>query len=179
MLGEIPQSNPEKKEVLDDNARKFIVEAIDPALLDSSEASSFILATDWLETSETNEKKLAHKTFDNGDIQILLIVKITKDGNRTSEKTKISEEEYTGLLESSVLHIEKKRFEFTYAQNDIHFSMKYDELTDGQLKILEVDAESAEERDTFNPELFPGDLSEVTGNTAYYGYRVASILQDL
>ena len=91
MLGEIPQSNPEKKEVLDDNARKFIVEAIDPALLDSSEASSFILATDWLETSETNEKKLAHKTFDNGDIQILLIVKITKDGNRTSEKTKISE----------------------------------------------------------------------------------------
>lgn len=112
MTAEIPARNPEKKEKLDDNARKFITEALSPEFLEASGASSFTLTVDWLETGEDNEVKVAHKKFDNGDIQILLIAKITKDGNRTSEKEKISEEKYQQLKASSVLHLEKKRFEF-------------------------------------------------------------------
>ena len=176
MSGEIPRNNPEKKETLDDNARKFIVEAIDPTLLEGSEVSSFTLTTDWLETGEDNEKKLAHKKFDNGDIQILLIAKVTKDGNRTSEKAKITDEEYKNLLESSVLHLEKKRHEFTYTQNGIPFFMKYDEFADSALRILEVDAGSDELRDSFDPGVFPTKLVEVTGDLKYHGYRVTTTL---
>lgn len=176
MPGEIPQNIPEKKETLDDNARKFVTDTIDFNFLKENEATSFILATDWLETNEDNEKKLAYKKFDNGDIQILLIAKITKDGNRTSEKTKISSEEYTNLLSSSILHLEKKRYEFTFTQNDIPFSMKYDEFTNSNLRILEVDASNDDLRDSFNSDLFPGELSEVTGDISYYGYRVADTI---
>ncbi len=174
MSKEIPANKPEKKEVLEDNARKFIVDAIDPELL--KEASSFTLTTDWLETGEDNETKVARKQFDNGDIQILLISKITKDGSRASEKQKITEEEYTELTTSSILHLEKKRHEFTCAQSDALFSAKYDEFADEKLRILEVDASSEEARSSFNPNDFPGDLTEVTGDIRYYGYRIAAIL---
>jgi hypothetical protein len=176
MPGEIPQNTPEKKETLDDNARKFVTDAIDSDFLKEHEATSFILATDWLETNEDNEKKLAYKEFDNGDVQILLIAKVTKEGNRTSEKTKISSEKYANLLSSSILHLEKKRYEFTFTQNDIPFSMKYDEFTGSNLRILEVDASTEDARDAFNPDLFPGELTEVTGNISYYGYRVANTI---
>lgn len=172
---ENPVANPEKKEILDDNARKFIAETIDPQFLEEHRASSFTLTTDWLETGEDNEKKLAYKEFDSGEIQILLIAKVTKDGCRTSEKVKITDEEYKRLLESSVLHLEKKRHEFTYTQNGIPFSMKYDEFADSELRILEVDAASDEMRDSFIPEDFPAELIEVTGDTQYYGYRVADV----
>jgi hypothetical protein len=94
------------KEILDDNARKFIVDPINHAFLEENGASLFTLTVDWLETGEDNEKKLAYKKFDNGDIQILLISKITKDGNRTAVKEKIAEEEYEELASSSILHLE-------------------------------------------------------------------------
>lgn len=176
MSGVIPLNNPKKKEVLDDNARKFIVEAIDPALLEKSNASSFILATDWLETDEASEKKLAYKKFDNGDIQILLIAKVTKNGSRTSEKEKITKEQYEKLLSSSILHLEKKRYEFMYTQDGIPFSMKYDKFADSEVRILEVDAESDDARSVFNPNDFPAVLTEVTGDMRYYGYRVAAVV---
>ena len=176
MSGEIPQNTPEKKEALDDNARKFVTDAIDSDFLKEHEATSFILATDWLETNEDNEKKIAYKEFDNGDVQILLIVKVTKDCNRTSEKTKISSEEYANFLHSSILHLEKKRYEFTVTQNDIPFAIKYDEFANSNLRILEVDASTEDARDTFSPDLFPGKLTEVTGDISYYGYRVANTI---
>ena len=169
-------NTPEKKEILDDNARKFITETIDPQFLDEHHASSFTLTTDWLETGEDNEKKLAYKEFDSGEIQILLIAKVTKDGSRTSEKEKITAAEYAELLSSSILRLEKKRYEFTYPQNGIPFSIKYDEFTDSALRILEVDAGSDEERSAFHPSGFPSGLVEVTGDINYYGYRVASAL---
>lgn len=169
-------NSPEKKEVLDDNARKFITKTIDPKFIEEHHASSFTLTTDWLETGEDNEKKLAYKEFNSGEIQILLIAKITKDGSRTSEKEKITTAEYTELLSSSILRLEKKRYEFTYAQSDILFSVKYDEFAGDTLRILEVDAPSEEERNSFNPHDFPAQLTEVTGDIRYYGYRVASVV---
>ena len=162
---------------LDDNARKFVVGAIDRTFLKDHNVSSFTLIADWLETDEDSEKKLAYKEFDNGDIQILLISKLTTDdGKRTSVKEKITKEAYEELLNLSVLHLEKKRHEFEYAQNNISFSMKFDAFAKGELYILEVDAPSEDERNAFNPSDFPFKLTEVTGDMNYYGYRVADIL---
>lgn len=177
MSAEIPTNTPEKNETLNDNARKFLVEPIDPQFLTDNNASSFTLIVDWLKTGEDNEKKLAYKNFDNGDIQILLISKITKDGSRTSVKEKITEEKYAELKSSSVLHLEKKRYEFTYNQNSTPFSVKYDVFAEGELRMLEVDAPSETERDSFNPTDFPTKLAEVTGDMQYYGYRVAHKLK--
>jgi hypothetical protein len=175
MSAEIPTNSPEKRETLDDNARKLTVDVIDHAFLEENGASSYTLIVDWLETGEDNERKVAYKKFDNGDIQILLISKVTKDGNRTSEKEKITEEEYKELVTSSVLHLEKKRYEFIYTQNNIPFSVKYDEFAESDLCMLEVDASSEEERNSFSPGDFPSKLTEVTGDMQYYGYRVAHI----
>jgi len=162
-----------KKEILDDNARKFIVNSLDPGFLKENNATSFIMTTDWLETGEDNEKKLAYKKFENGDIQIVLIAKSTKNGNRTSEKEMINEAQYASLLEKSVRRLEKRRYELTYIQNKTEFTLKYDEFANSQLRILEVDAPTEDERNSFNAQSFPAVLSEVTGDLRYYGYRVA------
>jgi hypothetical protein len=142
----VPNNNPERKEKIDDNARKFTTEALDSKYLEEHDASSFTLTVDWLETGEDTELKVAHKKFDNDEVQILLITKTTKDGNRVSEKEKIDEGRYEGLRASSVLHLEKKRYEFEYEQNGIRFSIKYDEFADSKLNMLEVDASSKEQR---------------------------------
>lgn len=172
-------NNPEKKEKLEDNARKFTAEALDSEFLDVHNVSSFTLIVDWLETGEDIEVKVAHKKFDNGEVQILLIAKTTKEGNRVSEKEKIDEGRYEELKASSVQHLEKKRYEFEYEQNGILFSVKYDEFADGKLNMLEVDAPSEEQRDSFNPADFPAKLEEVTGDMRYYGYRVAEVINQL
>jgi hypothetical protein len=176
MLEKAPTNSPEKKEIIDDNARKFIVNAIDPKFLEENRATSFNLITDWLEIGDDDEKKVAYKEFENGNIQTLLIAKITKNGDRTSEKEKITEDKYEELLSSSMLHLEKKRSEFTYTQNGTAFSVKYDEFAESKLCILEVDAINEEERNSFSPGDFPGELTEVTGDIRYYGYRVAIVV---
>jgi len=171
------QLQPERqKEILDDNARKFVVESIDSVFLEKSGASALLLTTDWLETGEDNEKKIAYKKFENGDTQILLISKATRDGLRTSEKERITEEEYAGLLGGSLCSLEKTRYEFRYIQNGTVFDVKYDEFAGSRLRVLEVDAASEVERNSFDPAAFPSELSEVTGKPQYYGYRVTDIL---
>jgi len=165
-----------EKIVLDDNARKFVVSIIDPEFLEVNNAINHLLVTDWLETGEDNEKKVARKKFENGDVQILLISKVTIDGNRTSEKEKITEEQYKGLLTNSIRHVEKMRHEFKYLQDSVEFDIKYDEFTDSSLRVLEVDASTDTERESFTlNEQFVG-AREVTGDLQYYGYRVADIV---
>lgn len=176
MPAEISKNSPEKKEKLDDNARKFITKALDLKFLKDHSASSFTLTVDWLETGEDTEVKVAHKKFDNGEIQILLIVKTTKDGSRISEKEKITEERYQQLKASSALRLEKKRYEFEYEQNGTRFLVKYDEFADDKLNMLEVDASSEGEKESFSPNDFPTKLEEVTGDIRYYGYRVAEVI---
>lgn len=167
------------KETTDDNARKFITPALDAQFLTEHSPSSFTLTVDWLETGEDNETKVAYKKFDSGDTQILLISKVTKDGSRTAEKEKITEEKYKELIASSILHLAKKRYEFTYTQNDIPFSVKYDVFENGELCMLEIDAQNDQERGSFNPADFPTELTEVTGELKYYGYRMASTISNL
>lgn len=176
-MSEAPTVTPEKSETLDDNARKFTLDDFDLAFLDSNNTDSFVMTTDWLITDEDSEEKLAYKKFKDGEVQILLIKKVMdEDGNRTSVKEKITEERYEELKVRSILQVEKTRFEFVYSQDGTDFSMKYDEFADSQLRVLEVDAKSDDERKAFNKDKFPTPLTEVTGNLSFYGYRVASFL---
>lgn len=176
MSAEIPTSKAENKEILDDNARKFIVTNSERDFLEENDIISYDLITDWLGLGEDSEKKLAYKKFDNSDVQILLISKVTKAGNRTSTKEKIDEVRYSELLKSSILHLEKKRHEFEYVQNDITFSMKFDEFSHSNLLILEADADNEKDRNSFDAAAFPIGLTEVTGDIRYYGYRVADLI---
>jgi len=173
------QPTPEhekSKEVLDDNARKFITEPLDPEFLEAQGAIPFLLITDWLETGEDNETKVVYKKLNNGEVQIFLISKTTKDGKRTKEKEEITEEKYKELLGSPARHVEKMRHEFTYTQNGTTFAANYDEFAGGKLFMLDVDASTEEEKDSFSPSEFPIKLAEVTADMQYYGYRVADVI---
>ena len=108
----------------------------------------------------------------------MLIQKTTdKYGDRTVlPKQKLSLEQYDQLLEQSLCHIEKKRHEFAYTQHGILYSMKYDEFTDSGLRVLEVDAGTETDRASFIPNQFPYELTNVTGEIEYYGYRIADLI---
>lgn len=175
-MSETQPNSLERRELLDDNARKFILDGLSAVFLDEYDATSFALTTDWLKTDEDSEEKLVYKQFSNGDVQTLLIRKVTSNGNRTSVKEKITEEKYRELKASSKLQVEKNRSEFSYPQGDVMLSMKYDEFIDSKLRVLEVDAAIDTERNLFVTNEFPVRLIEVTGNLSYYGYRVASNL---
>ena len=45
--------------------------------------------------------------------------------------------------------LRKKRYEFSYTQNDTSFSLKYDEFAGDKPYMLEVDAASEEEKESF------------------------------
>lgn len=176
-MSEHPQdSSPEKVQTLDDDARKFVVGEVNPDFMTQFDVVSYVMTTDWLVTDEDSETKLAHKAFDDGRLQILLISKHTEIGKRTSRKEQISQEEYDKLLSSSVLRLQKKRYEFEYIQAGITYAFKLDEFADSPLSILEVDANNEVNRSTFDATTFPVELSEVTGKIDYYGYRVADIV---
>ena len=161
---------------LNDDARKFTCEVFDPQILNQT-IVSFALTSDWIETDEDTEKKLAHKKFDNGDVQILLIEKITHNSKRTSHKQEISNAQYKTYLTSSILRIKKFRHEFTYIQHGVAFTLKYDVFGGNNSAILEVDASTEEERNSFDPTIFPVKLVEVTGNLSYYGHRISSHIE--
>jgi len=169
-------TSPEKVQILEDDARKFLVRKIDDTIMNQFDVTSFVMTTDWLTTDEDSETKLAHKAFDDGRLQILLISKHTEDGRRTSRKKPITQEEYDTLLDTSVLRLKKKRHEFEYAQAGVAYDVKLDEFADSTLSILEVDAGNESDRLAFDPMTFPAHLNEVTGTTDYYGYRIAGVV---
>mgnify|MGYP003582211270 CR=1 FL=1 len=173
-----PAPKPERepsKEVLDDNARKFIVESLDDAVLEN-ETTQYLLVTDWLEMGSDDEKKLAYKKFANGEVQILLISKVMGEQGRVSQKEKIGEGEYAQLPEGAIRHVEKVRHELSYVQDNVSFELKYDVFENSELRVLEVDADTDDDRAAFNPDDFSGELSEVTGDLRYYGYRIGDVL---
>lgn len=161
---------------INDNARKFISGTLGASFLREHSARSFTLTVDWLETGEDDETKLAYKVFEDGSTERLLISKVTKDGDRTTEKTKLSEDEYTKLLSESILHLEKKRYELQYSQHGVSFSLNYDEFSQNEFRMLEVDAPTEVLRNSFDPNTFPSQLNEVTGNLSYYGHRLATLI---
>jgi hypothetical protein len=178
-MSEIPTLTPEKKEALDDNARKFTLDGLTQTFLDDSNADSFVMTTDWLVTDEDSEEKLAYKKFKDGEVKILRIKKVMNDnGKRTSVKEEITKERYEELRAHSILQVKKIRFEFIYPQDGTDFSMKYDEFANSELRVLEVDAKDDDERESFDKTKFPTMLTEVTGNLDFYGYRVAGVVRN-
>jgi len=174
-----PSPEREKqKEVLNDNARKFVAEPLDPVFLEAHGAIPYLLVTDWTETGEDNETKVVYKKFDSGEVQIFLISKTTVDGKRTKEKEDITEDEkrYKKLKNLSKCHVKKMRHEFSYIQNGISFIINYDEFAGGKLVMLDVDGSTPEERDLFEPGNFPVKLIEVSDDPRYSGHRIAEIL---
>lgn len=162
--------------ILDDNARKFVTKGLPPEFIEEHIVTSYVLITDWLETDADTETKITQRTFDSGDFQIHKITKTTKNGKRSSVKEDIDEDMYNVLVTKSKVRVVKKRYELEYPQDDITFDLKYDEFADSSLRIIEVDADNDKERNVFMPEVFPTELNEVTGDTRYYGYRVAYLV---
>lgn len=162
-----------------DNARKFIVDAIDSSFLEKNNSKSFLLIVDWLVTEEDSEKKIVYKKFTTGEIQYWLVEKfINGASSRVTNKTKLAESEYNEFLKSSTVHLEKMRYEFSFTQdssNNISFELKYDEFAGSKLCMLEVDGANEEVRDSFNLKDFPYKITEVTGNMQYYGYRISTL----
>lgn len=176
-MTEYPQNtSPEKVQILEDDARKFLVAKLENDFVSQFDAISFVMTTDWLKADEDSETKLAHKAFDDGRLQILLISKHTKDGKRTSRKEQITQEQYNKFLKSSILKLKKKRHEFKYTQAGVVYDVKLDEFANSLVSILEVDADNESDRLAFDPTTFPGELNEVTGKIDYYGYRIASVV---
>ncbi len=176
-MSEALPNTPEKNEVIDDNARKFTLDGIDPAFLAAHGVSSSDLTTDWLVTDPDSEEKVVHKVLASGETQLWHIKKVmSPDGKRTSDKKRIDndEEEYEALKARSILQIAKSRHEFPFEQNGVNFKLIYDEFTDSPLRVLEVDADDDDTRASFDPGQFPVPLHEQTGNLSFYGYRVAS-----
>jgi len=165
-----------EKEIIDDNARKFIIQPLGEEFLENCAAKTYTLTVDWLVTDENNETKLAYKVFEDGSVQILNITKSTKNSKRATQKEAISKVDYERKLASTILHLKKERSEFIYVQNGTSFAMNYDIFEDGALYMLEVDADTDEQRIAFDPNAFSEVVSEVTGDLRYYGYRVTSVL---
>lgn len=75
----------------------------------------------------------------------------------------------------------EKRYEFTYIQNGTSFTINYDEFTGDKLFMLDVDAQTEAEKNSFIPNDFPGKgspikLVDVNEDKQYSGYRIAYII---
>lgn len=174
MSPEIPTNSPNKK-VVDDNARKFIVQAPDLEYLKERSDDSYTIETDWLKIGEGTEQKVVRK----GN-EMLLISKTTTNGSRKAEKESISRETYDELRANSILHSKKERYEVEYHdKKGVQFLLKYDMFDGGRLCMLEVEAATQEERDAFNPNDFPAEMTEVTGEPGYTGYEIVGTLEAL
>jgi hypothetical protein len=164
---------------MEDNARKFITGHIGTDFLKQSHASSYDLVIDWIVTEEESEEKVVRKQSEDGAVQLILVEKVISDGKRITEKKKLTEEECKSLLGNTTVHLEKRRYEFSFIQDDISFDLKYDEFSGGKLCLLEVDAPNEDLRNGFLPDHFPYKLKEVTGDMNYYGYRIVPIISNV
>ena len=177
MTAENPQNSPEKRETLTDDARKFIVQPLEPTFFVDKDVTTFTLIVDWLETGEESEEKLARKTFYDGAVELLRIAKVKQNGNRNTVKTPMTEIEYKAALSSSLEHLEKERTEFTYVDGGVVLDMKYDVFTGTTLTMIEVDAKNVDARAAFDPAHFPGIIEEVSDDIDYTGYRICKTLK--
>ena len=183
MSVENPTSSPEKRETKKDDARKFIIGAIDHVFLEQHGADARDMTVDWTEVSANSETKVVRKIDDNGLMETWKITKVKVDGSRNKDVVAVDPDKYDDLVAETVYHLEKRRYEFHYEQNGIKYTLKYDVLEDGLFYLLEVDAEDPELRARFDKDLFARqeqyELIEVSGDEAYEGYRIVDTLAGL
>lgn len=192
-MSNFPTSHDSEPKPIDDNARKLVLLPIDALKLLDLGALTYDMEVQWTDVSEDSETKVVCKRYVNPDLEpnVLRISKETIDGKRKTLKETISLEEFLKTVEQGdrMLHMEKRRSEFSYAQGDIDFSLKYDEFktgahADGTQRLfcmLEVESDTEEQREQFDPEAFTlaQIYAEATGNPEYTGYRIVQTLQKL
>lgn len=181
MPPETPMKNPEMNKGISDNDRKFIVEDISSEFLVTHAKDMYDMDTYWIETNNDNEAKLVEKTRNNTEKEFLYIAKVGVEQDRKSEKTKLTQQQYTEQLDTidpSKPHVKKRRYEFELTQNGIEFVAKYDVFAGSTLRVLEIDAKSKtdEDRNAFDPHAFGFAIVEVTGITQFYGHRIANLV---
>ena len=170
--------NPEvKSDASDDNARKFVVAgSLSPEYLRDMKATGFRLTVDWLEMSDDRETKLVYKEYDDGEVQLLRITKEANEEGRRARKTPVAMDHYLEAVADSQRRVLKRRHEFKHVQHKMIFNMKYDEFEGSDLRLIEVDAPTDEERRSFDHTDFVVGLEEVSDDPHYTGYRVAEVL---
>lgn len=151
-----------------DNARKFLVDEFDPALIPEG-ATSYVMTTVWTDMSEENDAKAVHKVYDDGAPDgYFFVEKVGPHGAREAKRRIISKAEYDqAIIGHEQSTARKRRTEFTLDG----LEMKFDEYLDGPLHIIEVDAATPEAREAFDPGVFPWKLHEIF-DESYDGYRV-------
>lgn len=181
MASEIPTDKSDKREALDDNARKFIADPIEARMLEELGAKSFNLDVYWLETGEDSERKVVHKQFDDGEVMRLEVTKVRdkETGERVSKKVPIEEPDFVIAKTAAALSLKKRRHEFSFIQDGEEFLTKYDEFEGSDLHMIEIDGSNGVDRMSFDPDRFFVDLTEVTPDRRYEGYRLALLISDL
>lgn len=182
-MPEIPSATPELEQPPKDDARKFVTAAPfgNDFLRQRDNLKSYLMTTDYLRAG-AEEQKIVRKVYEGGKADYLLIEKVrTASGTTVPAKETLTLEKYNELLKLSLhqYRMTKMRHEFDYDQSGIKLSMKYDEFAESLLCMLEVDADSEEDRNSFayeKPGDFPYALTEVTGDERYYGYQVKAML---
>ena len=188
-----PATPERKKEPADDNARKLVLLKIDAEKLTEIGAHTYDMEVQWVDTSEDSESKIVRKrnAYDETDVRTLLIAKSMVDGKRSTHREPVKYEDFSQFRKEyeGQPYLTKRRSEFMYVQDGVEYALKYDEFKIGikpgggqrLFCMLEVDADSDEQRDKFDPGAFElaQIYAEVTGNPDYTGYRIIPTLQKL
>lgn len=180
---EFPSSSPEKRDIKKDDARKFIIGAVNPAFLERHQITVRDLVVDWTEVGGNSETKIVRKTDDRGNVSIWRTTKVKVDGSRSKKEIAVDPSEYSESVTGSLYHLEKRRYEWRYEQNGTEYLLKYDVFENGLFYLLEVDADTPELRAQFDTTLFMQqeqcELTEVSGSEAYEGYHIVETLAGL
>ena len=169
---------PVRATLTEDNARKFLAGPFSPKFLEQHSAIEFSLATDWLFGESACEIKAVCRKRVNAQARYHLITKFSSGANRLSHKFELAEDAYCRLIKSSCARLEKQRWEFSFLQDGVLFSLKYDRFDIGDCYVLEVDAANGQQhvRQSFHADFFPYTLEEVSGDMRYYGIRMVETL---
>lgn len=175
-----PEINKQK-----DDARKFVLDRpLTREFLHGHQASGYNMTVDWTVIGAGNETKIARKDYNDGTVTMWKVAKTKEeDGSRSAERVELRPETYSQAVASPVKHLEKRRYEFKYAQGDIEYALKYDNVEHDALYLLEVDAETPTLRAQFDADEFASkhgcNATEVSGQQEYEGHFIVDFIKTL
>lgn len=190
-MSNFPPDHDREPKPIDDNARKLVLLPIATSKLVELGATTYDMEVQWTDVSDDSETKVVCKRYIDTEIEpsVMQISKEMVDGKRKTLKTPISFEAFLRTVEQGdrMLHLEKRRSEFSYVQGDVVYALKYDEFktgahADGSQRLfcmLEVEADTDEQMEQFDPQAFTlaQIYAEATGSPDYTGYRIIPTLQ--
>ena len=188
-MSNFPPTPETEAKPVSDNARKFIVDPIEPELIPVNNSFVHNMVIHWMSTEPRFEVKVVKKinARDDMDGAILRIMKTThEDGRRETTREPIPYGEFLEVCERfpDTPHLEKRRTEFFVVQNDKPYLIKYDEFSDSDLRMIEVEIDprakmTEDDLNGFDPAEFFDVRDEVTADPSYKGYRIVETLKKL